>query len=135
MFWQLLVDALVFCLGWIRNNYWDAEYDAMTRGEDVPGHDTSVDADRSGMVDCATYTGLHNALDSYQYLKIYTIWGGETLCSTTFLEHASLPLKAISSGIELLAEDALTCTSTLLRNNIKLSAIWSVMLNFCLFFV
>ena len=76
----------------------------MTSVEDVPGHGTSVDADRSGMVDCATYTGLHNALDSYQYLKIYTIWGGETLCSTTFLEHASLPLKAISSGIELLAE-------------------------------
>ena len=84
VFWQLLVDALVFCLGWIRNNYWDAEYDAMTRDEDVPGGlGSSVDADSSGMVDCATYTGLHNALDSYQYLKIYTIWGGEILCSTT----------------------------------------------------
>ena len=68
---------MAFCLEWIRANYWDAHHRVLTgkpEDEDIAGDGDAVTSD---VRDSDAFRSLHNALDAYQYLKIYTIWGGE----------------------------------------------------------
>merc|ERR1719320_1821965 len=69
---RVLLDAMAFCLEWVRANYWEAEYKVMTGKEGVTSSAGAVVDVR----DSEAFQSLHNALDAYQYLKIYTIWGG-----------------------------------------------------------
>ena len=62
---ELLLEALAFCLQWIRINFWDTQLKLNTENIQLSNKEPSQ-----------AYSEIHNALDCYRYLKIYTIWGG-----------------------------------------------------------
>ena len=72
---ELLLDALAFSLKWIALNYWIPELKNCTymTVNEAPNEDNNQD---SYLKSIPIYKRIHNLLDCYRYLKLYTIWGG-----------------------------------------------------------
>jgi len=63
--YEVLKAAVAFCFNWIIVNYWQFEDHTIESLADVTNY--------------ANYPFIHELLDCYKYLKIYSIWGSRNL--------------------------------------------------------
>ena len=60
-----LESAVSFCFKWILKNYWEYEHSHQLKCEDYKSF--------------VNYEFIHDLLDCYKYLKIYSVWGHKSL--------------------------------------------------------